>query len=372
MTHQSTTFRMSQTAIASSFLVCTLLASPGARAQYYEAWVVQCANLPTDSQIADCVRAIVAGIAKPKEQKAWNAQTQQELADANDKYVVISKEAKAIKQARADDNLFLRKTTDLGKANKAPAQLTLTRSNDQTVGVARAALIHVNAEGLANAFSLDKKRQKFYYGVGIHRDDTDAAKRIFTTDLRLGYRHGFHVRQEDTAGVEQVGWISLTRLNNHIANTAQLQTEVGYDWSRRWFEADKYDRILFDRQVNIKINPFSDRTIKDPAGLKPTTTGVGVGLDFTWYQPTDVKWIPKASKQYLPDSWNFSTLRNVGTGSAKQYSTLNKLSFTWDLARSATAGLQPSLSLAREVGSNFREGITPAAKTLLTLDVKYN
>lgn len=374
MIKRSVAFRSAQPAVISSLCVMAFLGASDAHAQTYEKWVMQCANLPTDQQIAACVKALTAGLDKPKpnDQKKWDAVTQTELAEANEKFVFANDEKKAYKLAHANDHLFLRQTTDLGKENKAPAQLTLTRTDGQTVGVARAALIHVNAEGLVKALNLDKKKQKLYYGVGLHRDDTDATKRIFTTDLRLGYRHGFHVRQEDTPGVEQVSWISLTRLNNHVANTAQLQTEVGYDWSYRWFEADKFDRIKFDRQVNIKINPFSDHTIKDPTGLKPTTTGVGLGLDFSWYKPTDVAWVPKAGKPYLPDRWNFSTLRNVSTGATKQYSTINKLGFTWELARSEVDSLQPSLTLAREVGGNFREGIVPTAKTLLTLNVKYN
>lgn len=125
---------------------------------------------------------------------------------------------------------------------------------------------------------------------------------------------------------------------------------------------------------NSVLTHSAIKTISDPAGNNTRTSGAGAGFNFSWYRPTDVAWIPKSvqDSNVLPDRWNFSSLRNVGTSGVKQYSTIHKLEFKWSLSQSASDHFQPSITLAREVGGNFREGLKPSAKTLLTLDLKYN
>jgi hypothetical protein len=276
-------------------------------------------------------------------------------------------------EKHANDRWFLRSTTQLGDENVDPAQIALTRSNSNTTGVARIALIYADEGGIGNALGLKVKGdEKWFAGIGIHRDDSIATKKVSTSDLRLGYAKAFSVFPKRKKGQAVSARVSLARLSDHIAGNSKIKTDLSVRAGYRWIELNEFDEVKYDRSIQLTFNPFSDKTTSDPSGINPRTSGIGLGFGFSWYRPTDVGWMPTSARSMLPDRWFFDSLRNVGTANTKQYSTLNKLGFTWDLARSSREHFQPSITLAREVGANFREGLTPSAKTLLTLNVKYN
>jgi hypothetical protein len=302
---------------------------------------------------------------KPEEIKPFT-----EKAQAKSEHNI--KKGQDYDELHAKDRWFLRSTTQLGDENIKPARVALTRSNSNTTGVARAALIYADKGGIGDALSLGKGDEKWYAGIGIHRDDSVVAKKISTSDLRLGYAKTFSVFPKAEKGKAVNSWASLARLNDHIASNSKIQTDLGIDAAFRWIDLAEFGDVKYDRRIKLTFNPFSDKIVSDPNGNNSRTSGIGLGLGLSWYRPTEVDWIPKSVSNTLPDRWSFNSLRNVGTASTKQYSTLNKLDFTWLLARSNKDHFQPSITLAREVGANFREGVAPSAKTLLTLDLKYN
>jgi hypothetical protein len=341
---------------------CALIASPQDRLACFDAMS------KNEKEAAEVVRT-KKGLPVP----SWDTDTKSKLAKAVDKDEKQSAKAKLDKEKAAKAQWFLRATTDMSDINKEGAKISMTRSQDRAIGVGKAALIYVEKEGIGSFLKLNPNNQeKLYVGLGFHRDDTDLAKKVATNDFRLGYRRAFQIREKDSSGLEQYAWFSLGKINDHVADTSKSQIDMGWNGSKRWYDDDEDKRVLFDRKIALQINPFSDRIFKDPAGLKPRTSGVGIELKYDWYQPTHVDWLTDETKRTLPDWVTFSSLRNVGTAGTKQYSTMNTLKFKWDLAFSADKSMQPSISLYREVGSNFRKAIASSAKTMLTLDVKYN
>jgi hypothetical protein len=364
-------------ALPSIFAISVSAVSAGAAsnayAGLYDAWVPQCAALPSDADKLACFKKMTVGIKPPDKQLPWNAETQAKLDTSVEKHNYFAAKDGASEEKHADDRWFLRSTTQIGDDNVKPAKIALTRSKGDVAGIARAAVIYVDRGGISDALGLEVAGdESWYVGVGVHRDDTVAAKKVSTSDLRLGYRKAFSVFPKKTDGKAVGSWVSIARLNDHVASNAQIQTDLGVEAAYRWLKLSKYDEVEHDRSVKITFNPFSDKTFSDPTGNNTRTSGIGLGLALSWYRPTDVDWIPKTISNALPDRWSFTSLRNVGTASTKQYSTLHKLGFSWAFAKNDSASLQPSITLAREVGANFREGLASSAKTLLTLDVKLN
>jgi hypothetical protein len=330
--------------------------------------IVNCAGLQGEEnrlQRLACFDRLVEKI-KPEEIKPFT-----EKAQRQSEYGL--KKEQDYEEKHANDRWFLRSSTQLGDDNTKPAQIALTRSNSNTTGVANAAIVYATKGGLGEALGLGVKgEEKWYVGVGIQRDDTVATKKVSNSNIRLGYAKAFSVFPKKEKGSAVKSWLSIGRQNDHVAKNAQIQTDLGIEAAYRWIDLTDFKEVKYDRRIMLKFNPFSDKVVNDPSGINPRTSGVGLGLGLSWYRPTDVEWMPQSLSNVFPDRWSFNSLRNVGTAGTKQFSTFNKLGFTWLLAKSDKDHFQPSITLAREVGANFREGLAPSAKTLLTLDLKYN
>jgi hypothetical protein len=339
---------------------------PVQASQLFDDWVPVCAALAIDTEKLACFMQMSKEF-KAKDPSKWNGELQNKLTAQVTKQVDLDAIEAANEATHAKDRLFLRGSTDVGKLDDKPAQIALTRADNQSSGLIRAALVYMNKQKLTHDGD-----ERYYIGLGIHRDDSKPTALVHTSDIRLGYEKVFQFRKKDTPGIEQRSWLSVTRLNRLASDERSYQLDLGYRASRRWFEQDRLDRVSFDRLAAIKLNPFLDHTRSNTTGVTTRTQGIGLGLDFSWYRPTAVNWLPGGDSQYVPDHLVASTLRNVGLGSTPQYSTINKLGLVWDFARNPSNRTQSSLSLTREVGANFRDDISQSAKTLLTLDVKFN
>jgi hypothetical protein len=329
-------------------------------------------RLPIDADKLACFKKMTASLEAPKDPVNWNAVTQTELDEALDIHRHHAAEKKEAKRRVAANDWHIRSTTDIGKKNDEAAKLALTRTNGQNTGMAKIAVLYVRKAGIADFLSdTQSDSEKTYLGIGLHRDDSKPTQLISSSNVRFGYRKVFQGRAEDAEGAARAGWLSIARQNDHIAAKATLQLDAGYEYSKRWYLADKYDRVAHDRLLRVQLNPFSDRTLKS-AAAKTSTSGMGLTVEAEIYQPTHVGWLEKSKNSLLPGHLNISSTRLVGSSGARSYSTMNKWELTWVLAKSPIALSQTSISLAREVGSNFREGIANDAKTSLTLDYKFN
>lgn len=218
--------------------------------------VLNCAGFSAEGDTIKrlaCFDQLVKRLAPdPTKIDPWTASAQQKT-DYN-----IQKELDSQKK-HANDNLFLRNTTALGKENDKPAKIALTHANDITVGVARAALIYVDRGGLSDALGFKVAGdEKWFVGMGLHRDDTVTTKKISTSDLRLGYTKAFSVYPRNKKGNAVSSWVSLARLNDHIASNAKIQTDFGIEAGYRWIDRNNFDEVLHDRSIKFSFNPFSD------------------------------------------------------------------------------------------------------------------
>lgn len=342
---------------------------------YLKDYAKNCASISNPTQRLECFDRVVKDLnqekyGKPVSSDSWSFDDQNKTKTDDAREVFLHHEAAKVtlKKEHAGDRVFFRGSTDIGKKNEDAAQIALMRSGEQTTGSINAAVLYVSNGGILGFPLLDEEsKSRFYLGVGTKRDDSDANAKVATNDVRVGYRRAHGIpREDEKTGHNKFLWISFARVANIAQKKIQNQVEGGYEWSHRWYEATKFGDIVKDRLATARLTPFSDRTVDETTGSRSTTTGAAIEASFSWYRPLF------GGMLLAPDHFDISAKRIAGTGGSTQYSTMKKAALTWDLANRPTSRTQPSLTLTREIGSDFRAGASRTAKSLLTLDLKYN
>lgn len=350
-----------------------------AATDYLKDYVKNCASISLASERLECFDRVSEGLnakslGDPVAKDTWRLSESNKVSLDQDRAKFLRSEEKRVanEKAHENDKFFLRGSTDVGEENEDAASFALSRSGEKTSGKIKAAVLYVNKGGIPGVFERSADAgKKFYIGLGVHRDDSDPNAKVATNDIKVGYQFAIGIpRKKKTPGIDQFSWVSFGRVSDIAQSKVLSQFEGGYEWSRRWFkEPDNDGNNGFDRLLTARVSPFTDRNLDEKTGARTATSGTGMELSFKWYRPVYGKVL---GKQLTPDTLHFSSKRIAGFSGTQQYSTMNKASVTWDLATHAQGRTQPSLTLAREIGSDFRAGTARAAKTLLTMDLKYN